>query len=109
MESVEQIAFKIIAASGDSFSLLIEAMKLAREGDFEKAEAKVKEADRFLTEAHRVQTDLIVKESRGEKMEYSTLLIHAQDHLMNAMLAKPFVLEIINLYKKMAKEGERRN
>lgn len=45
MESVEQIAFKIIAASGDSFSLLIEAMKLAREGDFEKAEAKVKEAD----------------------------------------------------------------
>lgn len=106
MKLLEQLTFEIIAAAGDSFSLLIEAMKFAREGDFEKAEMKVKEADEILVKAHRLQTDLIVKETRGERMEFSTLLVHAQDHLMNAMLAKPFVLEIINLYKKMESKRE---
>lgn len=79
-------------------------MKWAREGDFEKAEFKVKEADEILIKAHRLQTEIIVSETRGEKLEFSALLVHAQDHLMNAMLAKPFVLEIINLYKRLSQE-----
>jgi len=50
--------------------------------------------------AHRFQTDLIQGEARGEKVEIRLILIHAQDHLMNAMTVIDLAKEIIELYKK---------
>ncbi|TYP54250.1 PTS lactose/cellobiose transporter subunit IIA [Thermosediminibacter litoriperuensis] len=101
MESIEEIAFRIISAAGDSLSMMFEAMKLSRNGKFEEAEKLMQKADDFLLQAHKVQTELIAEESRGNRSEYSILMVHAQDHIMNAMLAKPLIREIINLYKRL--------
>lgn len=81
--------------------MMFEAMKLSRNGKFEEAEQLMQKADDFLLQAHKVQTELIAEESRGNKSEYSILMVHAQDHIMNAMLAKPLIREIINLYKRL--------
>ena len=35
--------------------------------------------------AHAFQTKLITEEASGNSVEVNVLLIHAQDHLMNAM------------------------
>lgn len=99
MESVEQIAFQIISAAGDAFSMMLEALSKAREGNFDQAGELMTRADKFLSEAHKAQTSLIVEESRGAKPECSVILVHAQDHLMNAMLAKPLIAEMIQLYR----------
>jgi cellobiose-specific phosphotransferase system component IIA len=101
MESIEQKAFRIISAAGDSLSMMLEALKFSRNGDFEEAERLMQKADEFLLQAHKAQTELIVEESRGNRTEYSVLMVHAQDHIMNAMLAKPLIKEIINLYKRL--------
>ncbi|MDX7989752.1 PTS lactose/cellobiose transporter subunit IIA, partial [Xenorhabdus sp. 12] len=54
-----------------------------------------------INEAHHFQTELIQSEARGEKTEISVLLIHAQDHLMNAITVKELAEEFITLHKRV--------
>lgn len=102
-QSIEQTSFQIILHSGNARSSLIEAIRLAREDHFQEAEEKVLEAKKELNEAHHVQTGLIQGEAQGEKSEFSILLVHAQDHLMNSITVKELAEEIIFLHKKIQK------
>ena len=99
---MENIIFSLISYSGEARSLCMEAMAKAREGDFNGAKEMLKEAEACIGNAHMSQTDLIQKEANGEKTEISLLLIHAQDHLMNAITVKELANEIILLSQKIA-------
>ncbi|WP_050615630.1 PTS lactose/cellobiose transporter subunit IIA [Bacillus testis] len=99
---METIIMNIILHSGNARSLAMEAIKEAKEGNFEIAEKHIAEATQSLGEAHRSQTDLIQGEARGEQSEISILLIHAQDHLMTAMSVKDLAAEMVELYKRIA-------
>ena len=101
MEDTEKVAFKIISAAGDALSAMMSALKKAREEDFSEADKLMKEANAFLSKAHKAQTELIVEEARGNKSEYSILMVHAQDHMMNAILAQSLISEMLYLYKKI--------
>ena len=94
----------IITHSGDARSSSMEAIGYAKKGDFEMAERCVEEASKKLALAHREQTTLIHAEAQGEKQEVSLLLVHAQDHLMNAMTVKDLANEFIDIYRKMKKD-----
>lgn len=96
---LEQIVFTIISHAGNARSNSFEALKHAREGNFEEAEKWLNKASEELLEAHHVQTDMIHKEAAGEKQEVTLLLVHAEDHLMNAILAKELITEMVDLYK----------
>ncbi|MHC5252397.1 PTS lactose/cellobiose transporter subunit IIA [Listeria kieliensis] len=100
----EQIAFSLISLAGDSFSELVAALQCAKSGQKEEMEQKLAEADRLMNEAHRAQTELMVKETRGEKQEFSVLLIHAQDTLMNTILASTLIREMIDMYFQLKEE-----
>ena len=89
---IEQISFQIISFAG------------AKEKDFESAEKLMEEAKKSLDDAHNVHTEILVSEAQGNKQEYSVLLSHAQDTLMNTILAETLLSEIIELYK--AKEDK---
>lgn len=85
----------------------MEAIAFAKQADFIKAGAKLQEAQEALNEAHKSQTSLIQAEIRGERNEVTLLMVHAQDHLMNAMTIKDMATEFVSLYEKMKKgEGE---
>lgn len=101
MQVVEQIAFEIISSSGDALSAMMSALQRAREGKFAEAENLMKEANTSLSKAHNAQTSLIVEESRGNKSKYSIIMVHAQDHLMNALLAQTLISEMLHLYKRL--------
>lgn len=103
---MELIVFKIIAGSGDATSKYITAMSKASEGKYEEVEKLLAEGDASLKEAHLVQTELIQKEANGEKMEISFLTIHAQDHLMNAMMLKELSRTMIKFMKRMDGKNE---
>lgn len=96
----EQVAFSIIINAGDARSHAFEALRYAREQKFTEAAESIAQAKTQLIAAHRIQTDLLQGEARGEKQEINLLLIHAQDHLMNAILAKDLIEEMILLLKK---------
>jgi cellobiose PTS system EIIA component len=99
MVNTEAIAFKIISCAGDGIGKLFAALKEAKKGNFGAAEALVKEGKKKINEAHKVQTGLLVGEANGEQAEINILMIHAQDHLMNSVLAKELISEMIDLYK----------
>ncbi|MEH7334647.1 PTS lactose/cellobiose transporter subunit IIA [Neobacillus drentensis] len=101
MENLETVIFQIILHGGNGRSAAMEAIQAAKQGDFKQAKGKIKEAENALNEAHHIQTSLIQGEIRGEKMEISLLMVHAQDHLMNAMTVKDLAAEMVELYRKI--------
>ncbi|KAL0265474.1 UNVERIFIED_CONTAM: hypothetical protein PYX00_010977 [Menopon gallinae] len=96
---LETIAVEIVANSGSARSSIMEALKMARQSDYEEADKLLAEADQFLVEAHKAQTTLIRHEMKGELKgaELSILLIHAQDHLMTALLAQDLLYSALDL------------
>ncbi|WP_369901816.1 PTS lactose/cellobiose transporter subunit IIA [Bacillus manliponensis] len=101
MDTLETIAFHLILHGGNARSSAMEALQLAKQGEFKEAEIKLQEAENELKAAHNLQTELIQKEAGGEKTEPTLLMVHAQDHLMNAMTVKELVSEFIYLYRKI--------
>ncbi|MGL4522920.1 MAG: PTS lactose/cellobiose transporter subunit IIA [Bacilli bacterium] len=101
---MEQTIMSLILFSGNARSMAMEAIRLAKGGEFEEAESLLQQASEEIGNAHSAQTSLIQSEARGEKTEISMLLIHAQDHLMTAMTLKDLAIEIVNLYKVTAQK-----
>ena len=82
-------------------SLTFEALKKAREKKFDEATELLNQAKQRSLQAHELQTELICSEADGEKVEINLLMVHAQDHLMNSILARELVEEMIEIYKKI--------
>ncbi|CZR99076.1 Lichenan-specific phosphotransferase enzyme IIA component [Clostridioides difficile] len=61
----------------------------------------LKESKEVINKAHRYQTELIQNEASGNKTEMSVILVHAQDHLMNAMNFQQLAEEIVDLHLKL--------
>lgn len=102
----EKIILCVIAHAGNARSLCFEALKLAKEGNIDTAQEKVSEAKEELLNAHNIQSNMLHKEAAGEKHEISLLLVHAQDHLMGAMLVKDLIEEFIELYETVSQIKE---
>jgi PTS system cellobiose-specific IIA component len=98
--SLEEIITELVVNGGDAKSKSIEAIRLAKTGNFETAELKITEANESLQKAHEFQTEIIQAESRGEnKAEVSLLMVHGQDHLMNAITTRDLAIEMVEMYK----------
>ena len=96
-----QISINIILHAGNAKSLCMKANMESRNYNFEQAKKYMEEAMNELTIAHQIQTELIQNECNGEGVSLNLILIHAQDHINNAMLAKENSLEFMELYKKI--------
>jgi len=102
----QQKILGIILHGGNARSSAMEAIGFAKKGDIETAKKCMKEAYEELSKAHKIQTQLIQDEAAGERTEISLLMIHAQDHLMNALTVKDLAKEFIDLYEKLLKKGD---
>ncbi len=102
-EDMAMTAMEIVAFAGDARTKYLQSMDAMEAGEYDKAQAMIKEADDLILDAHNTQTELITKEASGEKVELSFLTVHAQDHLMTAMLLGDMVKRFIKLYKKANK------
>lgn len=98
-EKYEEIILGLVVSGGNARSLAMEAIQAAKGGDFSKADALMAECEEALAETHQIQTELIQKEVRGEHMPVMLLMVHAQDHVMNAMVVKDLAVEFIELYR----------
>ncbi|HET6784806.1 MAG TPA: PTS lactose/cellobiose transporter subunit IIA [Erysipelotrichaceae bacterium] len=97
-----EIAMTLIAYSGEARTHAFQALKSAREKDFDQAKSLMKQAEQSSTKAHQAQTSLLVSEANGESVTLNVLLIHAQDHLMTSMLALELIQEMILLHESKA-------
>jgi PTS system cellobiose-specific IIA component len=103
-KNIEQISFAMIADSGDAKTMMLAALADARQGKFDEADRAMKDAEKLILKAHLMQTELIKSAAEGQPQEFSILLTHSQDHLMNALLAKTLIAEMILMYKELKKK-----
>ncbi|MGH2323410.1 PTS lactose/cellobiose transporter subunit IIA [Streptococcus uberis] len=99
-EEITLLGFEIVSYAGEARSKLLDALKAAQNGDFEKAEELVESANSSIVEAHHAQTSLLQKEAAGEDLAFSVTLMHGQDHLMTTLLLKDMMKYMIELYKR---------
>ena len=99
-DEMAMIAMEIVAYAGDARTKYLSAMDAISEKDFAKAEALIKEGDDLILNAHNQQTELITKEAAGEDIEIGFLTVHAQDHLMTAMLLSDMDKRFIKMFKE---------
>ncbi|MFD1362372.1 PTS lactose/cellobiose transporter subunit IIA [Lentibacillus salinarum] len=98
-EEISMTGFEIVSFAGEARSKLLEALNAAKEGNYEQAEGLVKDAEESLNEAHKSQTNMLANEAKGEEVELGFIMVHAQDHLMTALLLKDLMVHMIELYK----------
>lgn len=98
----ENIIMELIIHAGHSRSCSMEALRAARQHDWEQAEKYLQEAKESAKQAHLIQTELIGEDEGTGKIKVTLIVVHAQDHLMNAILCKDLVEEIIAVHRQLA-------
>lgn len=101
----QETVLQLILHGGNARSAAMEAIGFAKAGEAERARSCLAEALSALNEAHKIQTDLIQKEAAGQKTELTLLMIHAQDHLMNAITIKDLAYEFVDMYERFNSGG----
>lgn len=101
MEGLEIISFQIINHVGTARDKFIEAISASKRGDFDKAEALLKEGEQQFVKGHKAHTELIQKDVADGSVMMNLLLTHAQDQLMSAEAFKIIATEFIDVYKRI--------
>jgi PTS system cellobiose-specific IIA component len=99
MIALEEAVMEIIVNAGQSRSLCFEALHAARQGNID--EAKPAARSRWLRAPGAQDADQTDRAGCGRSRQPMTLImVHAQDHLMNSLLARELSEEIIHLYQR---------
>ena len=99
MEQLEMAIMNIIINAGDCKNHAYMALNLVNEGKYEEADKEIGLANDALAKAHDAQTGMLQKEAAGEKVDFSILFVHAQDHLMTSITEKNLIEQIMELRK----------
>jgi len=98
---------KLVMNGGEAKTQAMAAVNEAKKNNFDKAHEHIKLAEKALIEAHHSQTDMLTKEAQNSSPTETTLLmVHAQDHLMTAIIFIDLIKEIVALYQKIASVGK---
>lgn len=98
---LENVIMKLIMNGGDARSASMRAINAAEKNEFDEAEKLLANAKESLNKAHEVQTQLIREEVRNNNIKVTLLMVHAQDHVMNAMTVRDLAESIINSRKEI--------
>lgn len=102
-------AFQIIMSAGNSRSAAMLAIEAARKFDFLLATQHLELAEQEMRKAHELQIDMVRQEASGEGVDLNIILVHAQDHLTMAMMAKDHAAEFVTVYQMIRElKGEQR-
>ncbi|WP_019616789.1 PTS lactose/cellobiose transporter subunit IIA [Psychromonas ossibalaenae] len=101
-EQMQEICMELIVNAGDARSCAFEAIEAAKQKEFAQSDALLVDSRKAALEAHRSQTSLIHKEACGEGVDMTMTLVHAQDHLMTALLAKDLAGELVSIYQELS-------
>lgn len=102
------VAMQIILHAGDARIKVEEALKLAKQFDFEHANSMMIEAEECIHQAHISQTEVIQNETRGKTYEPCLLFSHAQDTLMTIMSEFNLAKQLIEFFEIMNNKIENR-
>ncbi|MDX8000513.1 PTS lactose/cellobiose transporter subunit IIA [Xenorhabdus sp. Reich] len=100
-QDFEQQIIALLVHSGSARSNALMALQQAKEGNFQQAEVLMEESRQETRAAHVIQTKLIGLDEGCGKLSINLITVHAQDHLMNAMVIQDLANNIIDLYQRL--------
>ena len=98
-EKIQSIAFEVITLASEAMDACFRSLKAAKEGDRKASKTFMDQYDAVISKAHKTQMSLISNEARGVEMPYSIIMVHAQDHLMQAIFIQRVIKELIEVYE----------
>ncbi|AZI14841.1 PTS lactose/cellobiose transporter subunit IIA [Avibacterium paragallinarum] len=96
---------ELICYAGECRSLLMQAIKKAKSFTFDEAEALIAQAEKSLLQAHSQQMALIAADEGEGELPTTIILVHAQDHIMNAVLLFDLAKELIDVYRQISHQS----
>lgn len=96
----EETVMGLIVNAGQCKSFAFQALQQAKKGHYAASAALMIQSESMAKEAHYLQTQLIALDEGEGKIPVHLIMVHAQDHLMTAMLAKELIQEVIELYQR---------
>lgn len=105
MENIQQLSYDMLSNVGEAKSYFIEAMKLARQGNFVEAEQSLVKGEEFFLEGHKAHMKMI--EEHKAETGISLVVAHAEDQLMATDTIKIMAAEIIEVYKAILKKEDK--
>jgi PTS system cellobiose-specific IIA component len=102
----EQTMMELLISAGEARSHAMSAIQFARKKQWQQADEALAASLEASKGAHHIQTQLIGADEGCGKVPVTLILVHAQDHLMNAMLCRDLAEEIVLLWKELL-GGER--
>nr|WP_222942835.1 PTS lactose/cellobiose transporter subunit IIA [Xenorhabdus sp. PB62.4] len=100
-QDFEQQIIGLLVHAGSARSSALMALQQAKEGNFQQAEVLMKESRQETRAAHLIQTKLIGLDEGCGKLPINLITVHAQDHLMNAMVIQDLADNMIDLYQRL--------
>lgn len=97
----EEQVMALLIHAGQARSDAMEAIAAARQKEWSLSEQLMKCAEEACRQAHKIQTALIGQDEGCGKISMNLILVHAQDHLMTAMLCQDLAKEIIKLRQEL--------
>lgn len=102
---MEEICFQIIASVGSAKSQYIEAISKAQEGDFEAARGLIESGSQDFLNGHNVHLQLLTNDAGGRSVQFSMLLMHAEDQLMEAETFRVVAENFIDVHERLRALG----
>lgn len=97
----EQTMMELLINAGEARSHAMSAIQFARKRQWQSADDALAASVEAAKAAHHIQTRLIGADEGVGKVPVTLILVHAQDHLMNAMLCRDLAEEIVLLRKEI--------
>lgn len=91
----------LIVEAGNARASAFTALAESKKGEISKAEELMNQAEKSMNKAHNQQSQILTAEANKEIDKVNLLTVHAQDHLMTAILAIELVGEIIELRNEL--------
>ncbi|CAM3699886.1 N,N'-diacetylchitobiose-specific phosphotransferase enzyme IIA component [Vibrio aerogenes CECT 7868] len=98
---LESTVMELIINAGESKSLAMQALHQAKNKQWAEADVLLEQSAEAANRAHQVQTELIGLDEGEGKVPVNLIMVHAQDHIMTAMLARELIRELIEVHKKL--------
>ncbi len=97
---MESTVMELIINAGEARSYAMQALRAAKQGNWDQVDEQLTEASAASKRAHDVQTMLIGMDEGCGKIPVNLVMVHAQDHIMTSMLAREMIEELIEIHRQ---------
>lgn len=97
---MESTVMELIINAGEARSYAMQALRAAKQGNWDQVDEQLTEASAASKRAHDVQTMLIGMDEGCGKIPVNLVMVHAQDRIMTSMLAREMIEELIEIHRQ---------